>query len=173
MATEKKIIKKVMSSLDCLDNEFASNLCKWSDMIRKCYFEDAVDEIVTTRRLVNICTAFSVFGDKRKAIEMGVTRFDDATKEAFVSMYEKIDAEVAEAVEAETAVDPDSAARFNLTGANYENKDLVKSMGAKWDPAAKTWYVTGDQYRTDFEAWEQFAPEAVQVETLEGQECPF
>jgi hypothetical protein len=173
MATEKKIIKKVMSSLDCLDNEFASNLCKWSDMIRKCYFEDAVDEIVTTRRLVNICTAFSVFGDKRKAIEMGVTRFDDATKEAFVSMYEKIDAEVAEAVEAETAVDPAEAARFNLTGANYDNKDTVKNMGAKWDPSSKTWYVTGDQYRDNPGAWDAFAPEAVQVESLEGQECPF
>ena len=173
MATEKKIIKKVMSSLDCLDNEFASNLCKWSDMIRKCYFEDAVDEIVTTRRLVNICTAFSVFGDKRKAIEMGVTRFDDATKEAFVSMYEKIDAEVAEAVEAETAVDPAEAARFNLTGANYDNKDTVKNMGAKWDPSSKTWYVTGDQYRTSPASWDAFAPEAVQVESLEGQECPF
>lgn len=172
MSVEKKIIKKVMSSLDCLDADFANNLCKWSDMIRKCYFEDAVDEIVTTRRLVNICTAFSVFGDKRKAIEMGVTRFDDATKEAFVSMYEKIDAEVAEAVEAETAVDASEATRFNLT-TSYDQKDVVKSMGAKWDAQGKTWFVTGDQYRDNPGAWDAFSPTAIMSENLEGTECPF
>jgi len=53
-----------------------------------------VDEIITTRRLVNIATAFSIFGDRRRSIEMAISRFDNATKEAFLSMYEKIDAEV-------------------------------------------------------------------------------
>jgi len=94
-ATEKKIVVKVMESLDCLDREFASRLVDWADMIRTCYREGGVDEIVTTRRVVNICTAFAVFRDRSKAIRMGITRFDASTQEAFMSMYEKIDATVA------------------------------------------------------------------------------
>ena len=172
MATEKKIVKKVMQSLDCLDDDFAKNLCKWSDMIRKCYYEDAVDEIVTTRRLVNICTAFSVFGDKRKAIEMGVTRFDDATKEAFLTMYEKIDGEL-ELTEEAASVDPESAERFNLTDCGYNEKDEAKGLGAKWEQSTKTWYVEGERYRANPEQWKKFSPVPVEKVSLGGEKCPF
>ena len=91
-ATEKKIVTKVMEGLGCLDRDFAKRLVDWADTIRTCYREGGVDEIVTTRRVVNICTAFAVFGDRMKAIRMGVTRFDASTQEAFITMYEKIDA---------------------------------------------------------------------------------
>lgn len=93
-ATEKRIVLKVMKSLGTEDKDFASKLVDWSEGIRRCYAENAVDEIITTRRLVNIATAFSIFGDRRQSIEMAISRFDDATKEAFLSMYEKIDATV-------------------------------------------------------------------------------
>ncbi len=59
--TEKKIVMKVMKSLNAEDKDFAKNLVEWSDMIRKCYAEDAVDEIITTRRLENVCKAFAIF----------------------------------------------------------------------------------------------------------------
>jgi MoxR-like ATPase len=93
-ATEKKIVTKVMEGLGCLDRDFAKRLVDWADTIRTCYREGGVDEIVTTRRVVNICTAFAVFGDRMKAIRMGVTRFDASTQEAFITMYEKIDSTV-------------------------------------------------------------------------------
>ena len=93
-STEKRIVLKVMKSLGNEDKDFAGKLVDWSEGIRRCYAENAVDEIITTRRLVNIATAFSIFGDRRRSIEMAISRFDNATKEAFLSMYEKIDAGV-------------------------------------------------------------------------------
>ena len=52
-----------------------------------------MSEIITTRRLRDIVFAYSVFGDKMTAIERCVSRFDATTKEAFVQMYTKVDAD--------------------------------------------------------------------------------
>ena len=88
-ATEKKILVKA----GCADTDFADHLTKWSEIIRKSFYEGAVDEIVSTRRLVDIVNAFAIFGDKTKAIAMCLARFDDDTKEAFLSLYGKVDAD--------------------------------------------------------------------------------
>ena len=90
--TEKKILQKVMKKFGSEDNDFADNLTKWSEAIRKTFAEGGCDEIISTRRLINICKAFAVFGDKGKAIRMSLARFDMATQEAFFSSYTKIDA---------------------------------------------------------------------------------
>ena len=37
---------------------------------------------------------YSIFGNKEKAIKMSIERFDDETRESFLSLYSKIDAEV-------------------------------------------------------------------------------
>ena len=100
--TEKKIVRKAMKSLGCDDESFAINLTKWADTIRKSFYEGAVDEIITTRRLIDIVKANAIFGDKMTAINMAVSRFDDETKEGFISLYTKIDAEVVMADESET-----------------------------------------------------------------------
>ena len=50
------------------------------DVIRKTYFDGGVDEIISTRRLVHIVQAYSIFGNKMKAIELCTNRFDDDTK---------------------------------------------------------------------------------------------
>jgi len=110
-STEKRIVLKVMKSLGTEDKEFAAKLVDWSEGIRRCYAENAVDEIITTRRLVNIATAFSIFGDRRRSIEMAISRFDSATKEAFLSMYEKIDAGV-RLDETPEVNDPDNSCPF-------------------------------------------------------------
>ena len=157
---EKKILTKAMQSLDCEDKGFIKNLVDWADMIRKCFYEDAVDEIITTRRLVNVATAFSIFGDRAKAIEMAVTRFDDATKEAFITMYGKIDADTIVGEDESESVDPDSADRFDLN-VSYDEKDEAKKMGAKWDVPKKQWYVEGDKYRKNPEKWAKWNPVAV------------
>ena len=101
-STEKKIVRKAMKSLGCDDESFAINLTKWADTIRKSFYEGAVDEIITTRRLIDIVKANAIFGDKMTAINMAVSRFDDETKEGFISLYTKIDAEVVMADESET-----------------------------------------------------------------------
>jgi MoxR-like ATPase len=87
--TEKKILTPLIA-----DAEFVENLCQWADVVRKSFEQGAVDEIISTRRLVHIAQAFKLFGDKMKAIELCVSRFDTETKTAFLDLYSKVDAKV-------------------------------------------------------------------------------
>jgi len=170
-STEKKILAKAMSAQGIDDADFAENLVKWSEIIRKSYFEGAVDEIISTRRLVDITKALAIFGDKVQAIDFALSRFDDDTKTAFRDLYAKVDAEVGDhddAAEAETAAAGlETADRVNLA-CSYDQKDLAKSMGAKWDSPAKVWYVSGDLYRQNPDQWAQFNPAPVTAPA-----CPF
>ena len=77
-----------------MDKKFAANLCTWAEVIRKTFYEGGVDEIISTRRLDHIAKAFSIFGEKMKAVELCVNRLDDDTKESFLHLYTKIDAGV-------------------------------------------------------------------------------
>ena len=89
---EKKILGKVFDKLNISDNEFIEKLVSWADIIRKTYLEGAIDELITTRRLVHISNAYAIFNmDRMKAIEMCVNRFDDETKTAMVDLYTKVD----------------------------------------------------------------------------------
>jgi hypothetical protein len=74
------------------DEDFVDKLVKWARVIRKTYENGGIDEIISTRRLVHICEAHVIFGDKLKAINLCVSRFESHTKEAFVDLYTKIDA---------------------------------------------------------------------------------
>ena len=94
ITVEKKIINKLMTSLNCLDEEFSGKLVDWADLIRKTFYDGGVDEIIATRRLVHIVHAFSLFKDRMKAIAMCVARFDDQTKETFMDLYSKLDDKV-------------------------------------------------------------------------------
>ena len=91
MATEKKIVLKKMERTNTSDDEFATHLVTWSDVIRKTYYEGAIDELISTRRLEHIVNAFAVFGDKQKAVQLCVNRFDEDTKQAFIDLYSKVD----------------------------------------------------------------------------------
>lgn len=88
---EKKIIINNMATLECTDEDFADKLVGWAEIIRKTYVESAIDEIISTRRLVHIVKAFSVFKDRQKAINLCINRFDSDTKTAFLDLYQKID----------------------------------------------------------------------------------
>ena len=91
---ETKILLNVMSDkglTNKVDSEFATSLVTWADIIRKTYYEGGVDELISTRRLVHIVEAFSIFKNKMKAIEMCTNRFDLDTKTSFLDLYTKID----------------------------------------------------------------------------------
>ena len=94
IAVEKKIIIKLMENLGCVDEEYASKLVDWADLIRKTFYDGGVDEIIATRRLVHIIHAFAIFKDRMKAIAMCVARFDDQTKDTFMDLYSKLDDKV-------------------------------------------------------------------------------
>jgi MoxR-like ATPase len=91
---EKKILIKEFEKLEVSNAvDFATNLVTWADVIRKSFFEGAIDELISTRRLVHIAQAFKMFDNKMKAIEMCVARFDSETKATFLDLYTKVDAE--------------------------------------------------------------------------------
>lgn len=87
--TERKILSPLIE-----DKNFVENLVKWADVVRQSFEQGATDEIISTRRLVHIAKAFTIFGDRMKAIELCVNRFDSETKTAFLDLYTKVDAEV-------------------------------------------------------------------------------
>jgi MoxR-like ATPase len=87
--TEKKILEPLIS-----DKDFVEKLTQWADIVRQSFDQGAVDEIISTRRLVHIAKAFKIFGDRMKAIELCVARFDADTKMAFLDLYSKVDAKV-------------------------------------------------------------------------------
>jgi len=93
-SVETKILGKVASSLKIDDKDFCKRLVDWGDIIRKTFYDGGIDEIISTRRLVHILRAYSIFGDKMKAIQVCVNRFDDETKQAFLELYDKVDATV-------------------------------------------------------------------------------
>ena len=91
VSTEKKIVKGDFAILGVNDDEFADKLVDWADVIRKSFYEGAVDEVISTRRLVHIAKAFSMFNDKMKSIEVCLARFDEDTKATFLDLYTKVD----------------------------------------------------------------------------------
>jgi len=87
--TEEKIL-----NLLCDDKEFCKRLVDWGDIIRKTFYDGGVEEIISTRRLVHIVNAYKIWKNKEKAIQVCVNRFDDETKQAFLDLYDKVDADV-------------------------------------------------------------------------------
>ena len=92
--TEKSILAKEMELTGSVDSDFVEKLVDWADIIRKSYYEGAIDDVVTTRRLVHIVNAFRMFDDKLKSITMCISRFDQETRDSILDLYTKIDAGV-------------------------------------------------------------------------------
>ena len=92
--TEQKILEKVSGNLGVLDEKFCENLANWSDIIRRTFNDGGIDEVISTRRLVHIIRAFAIWNDRLKAIKVCVNRFDDETKQSFIELYDKIDADI-------------------------------------------------------------------------------
>jgi len=93
VANEVKILEKVSQTLNVNDSNFCKRLADWADIIRKTFYDGGIEEIISTRRLVHIIRAYSIFQDKAKAIQVCVNRFDDETKQSFLELYDKVDAD--------------------------------------------------------------------------------
>ena len=94
VAVERKIVENHMTKYGSVDSEFCTNLVNWADIIRKTFYDDGIDEVISTRRLCHIVQTFSIFEDKMKAIDLCISRFDDDTKDAFMDLYTKVDSTV-------------------------------------------------------------------------------
>ena len=93
-AQEARILKKQFQLYEIEEDGFVDNLVRWADVIRQSFKQGAVDDIITTRRLIDITKTFSIFRDKMKSIVLCLERFDDETRESFVDFYTKVDAGV-------------------------------------------------------------------------------
>jgi midasin (ATPase involved in ribosome maturation) len=112
--TEKKIIKKELSSVGCDDDNFAEKLVLWADVIRKTFDDGGCDEVISTRRLVHIVETYGIFKDKIKAITLCLNRFDDDTKASFLDLYTKVDdgSHKEEESKKESETDPNKVEEF-------------------------------------------------------------
>ena len=91
---EEKLLTLHSASVGMHDEQFIKKLVDWADIIRKTFYDGGIEEIISTRRLVHIIRAFSIFKDKAKAIQVCTNRFDDDTKQSFMELYDKVDADV-------------------------------------------------------------------------------
>lgn len=112
-AVETKILEKNFEKFGLSEPEFVKNLVSWADIIRKSFDDGAVDDVISTRRLVHIVNAYMIFKDRLTSIEMCLNRFDADTKASFYDLYTKIDASVAPAATVDPTKDlPEAQAPF-------------------------------------------------------------
>ena len=93
-SVEQKILMNVANLVSVDDSEFCKRLVDWADIIRKTFYDGGIEEIISTRRLTHVIRAYSIFGDKLKAIKVCLNRFDDETKQSFLELYDKVDSDV-------------------------------------------------------------------------------
>ena len=113
VTTERNILKKEMALSGDVDEEFAKKLVDWADIIRKTYYEGAIDDVITTRRLVHIVNAYRMFGDKLKSITMCISRFDEDTRNAVLDLYTKVDEGVHLETDSEKLLEENADSEYN------------------------------------------------------------
>ena len=113
VTTERNILKKEMALSGDVDEDFAKKLVDWADIIRKTYYEGAIDDVITTRRLVHIVNAYRMFGDKLKSITMCISRFDEDTRNAVLDLYTKVDEGVHLETDSEKPLEENADSEYN------------------------------------------------------------
>ena len=88
---EIKLLGLHANAIGVKDDEFVKKLVDWADIIRKTFYDGGVEDIISTRRLVHIIRAYSIFNDKAKSLQVCINRFDDETKQSFLELYDKVD----------------------------------------------------------------------------------
>ena len=86
-ATEKKIISKKMAEVGDVDSRIVDWLVIWAESIRRSFEEEALDEVISTRRLCHIVEANGLFNDLQKAVRLCINRFDVEMQEAFLDVF--------------------------------------------------------------------------------------
>jgi len=93
VTNEIKLLRLHSASVGVYDDDFIKRLVDWADIIRKTFYDGGIEELISTRRLVHIIRAYSIFNNKAKAIQVCINRFDDETKQSFMELYDKVDAD--------------------------------------------------------------------------------
>jgi hypothetical protein len=91
-------------------SDFIMKLVSWANGTRKTYESGGINDLISTRRLVHIANAYAIlghpstddaespaehknriYGIRRQAIELCISRFDSYTKTSFMDFYDAID----------------------------------------------------------------------------------
>jgi len=124
-SVEEKILVQTLAKSGKKDADFCKKLVTWADVIRKTYFDGGVDEIISTRRLVHIIQAYSIFNKKMKAVEVCTNRFDDDTKNSFIELYTKVDAGASAEQIAEQQRQEDINSQMDDNDSESDDQDVV------------------------------------------------
>ena len=124
-SVEEKILISTLKATSKDDIDFCKKLVTWADVIRKTYYDGGVDEIISTRRLVHITQAYSIFGQKIKAIEVCTNRFDDDTKNSFMELYTKVDAGATAEQISEEARQADMSSQMEDNDSESDDSDAI------------------------------------------------
>ena len=124
-SVEEKILISTLKATSKDDIDFCKKLVTWADVIRKTYYDGGVDEIISTRRLVHITQAYSIFGQKIKAIEVCTNRFDDDTKNSFMELYTKVDAGATAEQISEEARQADISSQMEDNDSESDDSDAI------------------------------------------------
>ena len=93
IAIEKKILAKTYEQLGgtatAESNVFMETLARWAETIRVTYFEDGIEDLISTRRLVHIVKTYAIFGDQQQALTLCLHRFEPSVQAKFLDLYKK------------------------------------------------------------------------------------
>ena len=117
ISVEKKILQRSFEQLGATATDenktFFETLARWAETIRVTYFEEGIEDLISTRRLVHIVKTYAIFGDEQRALTLCLNRFDKEVQAKFVDLYTKFAPDVepdVPSVTVEPTVDADIAA---------------------------------------------------------------
>tara|TARA_R110000868_G_scaffold143263_2_gene361202 strand:- start:3206 stop:4504 length:1299 start_codon:yes stop_codon:yes gene_type:complete len=99
IAVEKKILTKTYEmdggTMTPETVAFFETLAKWAEAIRVTYYEEGIEDLVTTRRLVHIVRTFEIFGNPQRSVALCLNRFEKSVQTKFLDFFAKMSPEAA------------------------------------------------------------------------------
>jgi len=93
ISVEKRILHRSFEQLGATVTPeavtFFETLARWAETIRVTYFEEGIEDLISTRRLVHIVKTYAIFGDEQRALTLCLNRFDKEVQAKFVDLYTK------------------------------------------------------------------------------------
>ena len=109
LAVEKKILLKTYQQLGVEvtpeATTFFETLSKWAEAIRATYYEDGIEDLISTRRLVHIVKTYAIFDNQQQALALCLNRFDSTVQAKFLDFYQKLSPDASEPI-AEPIAEP-------------------------------------------------------------------
>lgn len=104
IAIERKIMTATMKHYNngVVDESIIESLVNWVSAIRKTHEGGNIDDQITTRRASAIIKTYCLVGDMDKAIELAISRFDEATMDAFKRLWSTMTTETHQPVDVPT-----------------------------------------------------------------------